>query len=521
MNCEILLGIDIGGTNIRACLFSCEGEQVYMYSQPTMPAYVKWDDPTRQDIALDGEILWQIVCQVCKNVGNFINENGLILRGAAVAGVGCSTVCLDQNNKPMFPIYRSFTGSDTLFQQYFDELGPKKYYEITGYPLEKINLAFSLANFQIESPKRYAQIDAILSVSDFINFKLCGERNWEYSTSTSFSIWDHRSDSWWRKFLNDQELDENLFGNPVWSGTKIGVINTKAAENTHLPLGTPIVSGGHDYLCAALAAGCIKEDSFLNIIGTYEIVASFHASPETRKFTEYHRTFIDKHVIPHLYSFSTERVGSVQLDWVSNLIFSNGQSNESNWDAIYDEINQLPDPFSHTNEIFVPYVLGKLFPSQIHYVRGGYLGVSADSTPASLLRATIEAICFESKKMIGFQSEIFGSFDQVIAVGGATQSDFWIQTKANILNKLIKVPQIIETTAYGAALLAGIGAGVYKNADEAIKVSSNQPMKEFTPQSELNKIYEEIFHTVYIPLTKMSEKMDLTIEEISRKYYDQ
>ena len=170
---EILLGIDIGGTNIRAGLFSSKGEQVYMHSLPTLPAYVNWDDPTKQDIALDGEIIWRIVCQVCQKIGNYLIENKLVLRGIAVAGVGCSTVCVDQSNKPLFPIYRYFTGSDLYYRQYVEMLGKKKYFEITGYPLEKINLAFSLANLKNEHPKKYAQIDAVLSVSDFINLKMC------------------------------------------------------------------------------------------------------------------------------------------------------------------------------------------------------------------------------------------------------------------------------------------------------------------------------------------------------------
>ena len=189
-----------------------------------------------------------------------------------------------------------------------------------------------------------------------------------------------------------------LFENPVWGGTKIGVLHAAASKSTNLPLGTPIVSGGHDYLCAALAAGSIKEGSLLNVIGTYEIAASFHASPETRKFTDNHRTFIDMHVIPHLYSFSTERIGSIQFDWVSNLIHTEGRSDETNWGVIYDKIDQLPAPFCRTKELFVPYILGKLFPNQKAHVRGGYLGVSGDSTPASLLRAAIEAICFEFKE---------------------------------------------------------------------------------------------------------------------------
>ena len=123
---EILLGIDIGGTNIRAGLFSSKGEQVYMHSLPTLPAYVNWDDPARQDIALDGEILWRIVCQVCQKIGNYLIENKLVLRGIAVAGVGCSTVCVDQSNKPLFPIYRYFTGSDLILSTICRNIGSKK-----------------------------------------------------------------------------------------------------------------------------------------------------------------------------------------------------------------------------------------------------------------------------------------------------------------------------------------------------------------------------------------------------------
>jgi sugar (pentulose or hexulose) kinase len=521
MTDELLLGIDIGGTNIRAVLFSSTGEQIFRHAMPTAPAYVQWDDPTKPDIALDGELLWQIVSQVCLEIGNYIHENSLILRGIAVAGVGCSTVCVDQNDQVLFPIYRYFTGGDQVYQQYVELLGAETYYEITGYPLEQINLAFSLAHFKNDYPHKYAQIEAVLSVSDFINLKLCGERSWENSTATSLGFWDHRNNSWWEQFLNHQELDANQFGEPVWGGTKIGVLRSSAAESTNLPLGTPIVSGGHDYLCAALAAGCIQKNSLLNIIGTYEIVASFHDVPQTGKFTRGHRTFMDKHVVPNLYSFSTERVGSIQFDWVRDLIAPHKQLSEKNWAVIYNEIKQLPAPFQHTKEIFIPYVLGQLFPHHKPYVKGGFVGVSEASTAAALLRAAIEAMCFESKRMVNFHTDLFSGFDQIVAVGGASRSDDWLQIKANILNTTIQTPNIVETTAFGAALLAGIGTGVYQNATEAVKIAANQSMREFTPQPEVVQLYADVYQQVYLPLTQFTAQIDFQMEEISKKYYDQ
>jgi xylulokinase len=142
---------------------------------------------------------------------------------------------------------------------------------------------------------------------------------------------------------------------------------------------------------------------------------------------------------------------------------------------------------------------------------GAYIGLSNAVTKADMIRATIEGLDYQFRQMVeALEGALSISPSRILAVGGATKNEFWMQNKADVCNKVIEVPKVYEATPLGAAMLAGIGTGVYSSESEAIK-SVRKEGELYEPDKELSKkygeFYNEIFKDMYLALKDVNHKI--------------
>jgi len=129
--------------------------------------------------------------------------------------------------------------------------------------------------------------------------------------------------------------------------------------------------------------------------------------------------------------------------------------------------------------------------------KGSYLGLTYRTDRVSLLKATIEGLCYQAREMLEAQKKVAAPDFVLRMVGGGTKSQTWLQAKADILNIPIHVPNIKEATALGAAMLAGVGAGVYESYDDAMKTIQKLGEMVYTPRKNIVEAYDKIYHTRY------------------------
>ncbi|GAG05030.1 unnamed protein product, partial [marine sediment metagenome] len=158
--------------------------------------------------------------------------------------------------------------------------------------------------------------------------------------------------------------------------------------------------------------------------------------------------------------------------------------------------------------IWFPHLRGTLADSTS---RGALIGITSSHRKEHILRAVIEGLCYELRSTIESYEELLGlKIDRIVAVGGATESDFWLQTKADITGRTIEVPSILEATSLGAAILAAIGVGIYKDYYEATD-KIYKVRKEFKPHPERSKKYDSYYQNIYKMIYPLLRQLNIRI----------
>ena len=476
---DVLLGVDVGTTNIKCIAIEPDGRCIKVASVPTIE-YGLMEDANR---------MFAGVCKVIHVVLRALPSDSVI-RGIAASSVGCGAYCLNHKDEQIYP---KKSKKDFLI---------KDCIAVTGYPPGYQNAGYQL----LAAADDCQEVAKVLSVADYIAYRLSGKFGRDVSTAGSMSMYDRRKNIWWDDFKKATGLTDQVLGKVYYSGTRIGRITVEAMRLTGIPKGVSVVLGGHDYLCAAFALGCVEEGNVLNMLGTYEIVSSFSAKPMT--YPPEVQAFSDCHCYPHRYSLTCETMAGGQMEWLRSTL--PGGEKRDFWNDIYWKIDALSPSHEAKNrkEIYIPRTFGEYFPTQNIDGRGGFIGLSPESTPASLMAAAIEGLCMYSREMVEFVAS--GKPHDITVTGGGSRSDFWLQTKADVLSCFLSVPEVVEASATGAALLAGVGSGIYANHEEAADVYRNVPQKIVEPNPKRVQIFEQVYHEIYKPMLEMTLKYDKT-----------
>jgi sugar (pentulose or hexulose) kinase len=505
---DVLLGIDIGSTTIRCCIFDTRARQLDEVSRSTKNVHLIEGQQAYR--AWGADQVWMLILDIMQEISSITKAQRYHPLGVAISSVGCSSVILDKLGNPLFPIISHKSGVSHLLQKYKYLYDDVSFQRVTGYPLESTSTAFILSLLKEQNPSEYARIDSILPVSNYISYKLTGEKFSDHSIAASYALWDHNQNCFWDMMLTDLELNSKVFGTIVNGGGYIGKTTPGITSLIDFPQAISVFSGGHDYLCAALAVGCIKPGSIFNIEGTFEITATFHPFPLHKSKLDHTRSIIDVHVVPHAYSLMTERIGSGQIEWLRNLLYSSDRDQKSqitsDWDSIVTEMQQLEDK-GLREEVFIPYLFGELFPIYNRDVNGGILGLGRSSTRASIMRAAIFSHCYESKQMIDYHKKyIEGNIGHMISVGGITRNKYWMQKKADIIGMPIVAPEIREASALGAAMLAGLGAGIYDDYQQLGEIVHGNGFVTYEPDISKSERYFEYYQQKYLPALKFASR---------------
>jgi xylulokinase len=487
---DLLMGIDVGTTNVRCALYDLDAQFVTLASQPTSVAY-------RLGGQLDADALWAITAETCAEAVAAAREHTEIrVRGAAVASIGCVPVLLDEAAIPYAPVVADEARFAACMEQ-AASTSPAEFSAITGYPLDVLNAAFLVAALS-QADKARARF--VLSVADWIAFKLTGTIAHDYSTALSYALWDYRIGSWWAEYLEGIGLDPAIFGVPMDSGQPIGTFCAAAAEQIGLPRTTPVFTGGHDYLTAALAADLHPGAEVLNVTGTIEIMASVRETLDGMPRDGAVRAMRDRHVVSGQSSYMIEALGAGHVEWFRSAVLAQPGAESPTLGPYFAALETLPPAYAATRELFIPFPYGGSLPASETRKTGAFLGVGPTSSGLTLFRSMIEGLCFQARQMLEQQRNVLGSGGVVVkSVGGGSRSAAWVQIKANVLGMPIHVPRILEASALGAALLAGVGAGVYGGFEEAGAAAAALGVDVIHPMNDQSERYVAVFREAYLP----------------------
>ena len=270
-----------------------------------------------------------------------------------------------------------------------------------------------------------------------------------------------------------------------------------------------VVLGGHDHICGTLPVGVFQPGAVLDVTGTWEIVSITTGQPILKDELRQAGMTVQAHVAPGMHTIWGSNVAGEMVEWYRNQLadFSEVGKN-ADWVELMGEAEAAP-PGSR-GVMFLPHMSAASCPMVDPQSMGAFVGLTPRATRGDLLRAIIEGLDYQFFHIVtAMERAMGGGLERFIAVGGATRNDFWMQNKADIAGRTIEVPAVEEASPLGAAMLAGIGVGLYDNVEQACRRVYRQGAT-FQPDAARAKDYQrwfKIYQELYPAIAPVSHQL--------------
>ncbi|EAM4261248.1 carbohydrate kinase [Salmonella enterica] len=472
------LGIDCGGTYLKAGLYDAEGHEhgIHRQSLQTLSPFPGYAER-------DMHQLWQ---QCVATIAGLLKQTGVSggqIKGIGISAQGKGLFLLDKQNRPLG---NSILSSDrralNIVERWQQDGIPQKLYPVTRQTLWTGHPASLLRWIKEHEPQRYAHIGCVMMAHDYLRWRLtdvkgCEESN--ISESNLYNMTTGRYDSRLTQWLGISEIDHAL-PPVVGSAETGGKISEEAAAITGLAAGTPVVGGLFDVVSTALCAGIDDEFTLNAVMGTWAVtsgIARGLREHEAHPYV-YGRYVNDGQYIVH----EASPTSSGNLEWFT-----------AQWgDLSFDEINRAIAslPKAGSDLFFLPFLYGSNAGLEM---TSGFYGMQALHTRAHLLQALYEGVVFSHMTHLNRMRERFTEVRTLRVTGGPAHSDVWMQMLADVSGLRIELPQVEETGCFGAALAARVGTGVYRSFSEAQRALEH-PIRTLLPDMTAHARYQRKYH---------------------------
>ena len=484
-----LLSIDVGTTHCKVGLFALDGTCRQAASLPT---------PVRSAAGrafIPPDALWAAIAGA-------LAELHCAARGLEVAGIGIASTAesgLLVNRTDGAPLSVIFPWFDTAPSDQAERLkqagdARERFLASGVYPSFKSSLA------KILWVKQHLELNLApavwLSVADWAAFQLTGSFQTDFSLAGrtyAFRIYEKEWDAPWLKTFG---LSPDLFPPARPSTQPAGRLSAVRAAQLDLPAGIPVCIAGHDHICAALAAGALHPGVVLDSMGTAEALVG--AFPERPLTPADHRSgfSIGCHTAPgRFYWIGGLSTSGGALEWLRKLVSTEGLS-------YADLAALLAGASSDPGEIlFFPYLAGAGSPHTDQGMRAAFVGLRLGHSLGDLVKAVLEGTAFEVELMRRQAEALTAApIQRLVVTGGGVRNPRWLQIKADVSGCPYSLAQTSEAVLLGAALIGGIGAGLYPDVEAALEAISRPPESVYRPDPTRHAGYTARFEQGYLPL---------------------
>jgi xylulokinase len=444
---DAVLGVDVGTGSLKAGLFDLDGKPLGIERAGYGPFSVLAN--AREQNPRDW---WTALAATCRRL---LDQAPPATRVLAV-GVGGQAPTLVPTDADLQPTHRAITWLDPRTAPDAERL-----YARLGEPVPVWGSWPAQAVWFVGNcPQEMRRTRWLLGCPDYVVSRLIGRPVALLSLSTAE--------------LDAGDLDGTLFP-PAWTpGAIAGEICQAAAEEIHLPAGTPVVGGHIDGLLGVLGSGVRQPgDACINsgTSGTFSVVC--------RPPLGY--PMFGVHV-----AGTASNASGVALDWFA--------ANISHTESTYAELlaSAASVPPGALGLLFLPHLAGDRGAQSDANARGAWVGLTFAHDRRHLLRSLLEGVAFSFRSMQDWLEGTGAEVGDVRCVGGQAQSDVWNQIKADVLNRLLLVPEVVEAPVVGAAVLAAVGIGVYAEPWQAAQ-NMVHIRRRFEPQPQSAALYSELF----------------------------
>jgi len=508
---DLLVGIDLGSTSLKAVVYDLDGNSVASGTRPTERFHPNPDHP--EWTVWQPEQIWQGTAAAIQDAVARL-EDPRRIRAASVTGMGMDGVPVDEKGRWLYP-FISWHDPRTVPQlEWFRKtIGVPKVFSIGGNPLWAINSVLRILWVKENEPEIYRRTATWLLIEDFLNFMLCGRRVTDYSMASCTALFDQRRRAWSAELLSLSGVDPHLLPEVKPSATRIGEVSAEAAAATGLPAGTPVILGGHDHICGTLPVGAFKPGIVLDVVGTWESVLAAIDAPKLTEPVRAAGLTIQSHVARGMYAAWGATPAAESLEWFRKNFGFEAKAKAAagggtDWDHLMAGAEASP-PGSR-GVLFLPHLSAAGCPVQDDHSLGAFVGLSTRTDQGDMLRSIIEGLDYQFLDIVcAMEAGLERRLDRFVAVGGGVRNAFWMQNKADVVGRPVTVPEIEEATPLGAAILAGIGVGLFRDEQEAFDRVA-RPGRTYEPHPARASRYAEwfsIYKQLYPALAGISHRL--------------
>lgn len=504
---RLLLGIDLGTSACKIAVFDFEGRVIANHTSFYHTFY-----PYKGYVEQDAAEWWKAVCE---GIQSILHKNNIIPDEIAGIGVdGTSWACLpvDREGNPLYRVMLWLDRRARLqAEQIKERLGEERLIALSGNPVDAAYIVPKMLWLKQNEPDVYRKTHKFLQSNAFIVYKLTGEFSQDYSQGYGFHFFDISKGCWNEKVAEELGICLELMAPLFYSHEVVGTVTRRAAEETGLIPGIPVVAGGLDAACCTLGAGVVKPGQAQEQGGQ-----AGGMSIQIDRPVIHPKLILGYHVIPNQWLLQGGTVGGsgtlrwfVDQFWFSKYSDTNNECEKNNiFEIMSQEASRIPP--GSDGFIFLPYMAGERSPIWDTKARGVFFGLSYDKTRAHMVRAIMEGVGFSLLHNLKTAEEVGVYTTELKSVGGAANSLVWTQIKSDITGKIIYVPSSDYASALGAAILAGVGTGIYKSFEEAVKKTVNirRIHKPDQRNYEIYKGYYELYLELYQNLKECFVKLD-------------
>src|SRR5258706_1899963 len=316
-------------------------------------------------------------------------------------------------------------------------------------------------------------------------------------------LFDLKSRNWSAEILEALDIDPAWMP-PTFEGPEFtGRVTAEAASATGLKAGTPVAAGGGDRSAQAIGVGAVEPGVVALTLGTSGVVFATTASPLVEPEGRLHAFC---HAVPGIWHFMGVMLSAAgSLQWYHDTLAST-----MNFEDLLKEAESVPAGSEGLQ--FLPYLSGERTPHPDPLARGAFVGLTVRHGRGHMTRAVLEGVSFGLKDSFTLiQNAGMGAIKQVRASGGGTKSGLWQQILASVLDAELVTVNTTEGAAYGAALLAGVGAGAWSDVPGACKAvikTTGSTVPDPRQTEAYHKAYQ-LYRELYPALKSSFEKMGL------------
>jgi xylulokinase len=479
------LGIDVGTGGTRALIIDENGKIAGSATEehaPFLSPEIGWAEQQPED--------WWRACGIA--VQNALKNSGIT--GDQIACVGFSgqmhgAVMLDAADAVVRPaLIWCDVRTEKQCRDLTEKIGAERLIQLTCNP--------ALPNFTItkflwvreHEPENWQKVRSVMLPKDYVRFRMTGERAIDVADASGTLLLDVSKRSWSQEVLEAAEMDSSMLPALYESQEVCGKVSAAGALATGLKAGTPVVAGAGDQAAGATGMGVVVPGAVSATIGTSGVVFAATDRPALDSKGRLH-TFC--HAVPERWHvMGVTQAAGLSLRWFRDQFGAGPEDGRDPYERLTEEAARVPA--GSEGLLWAPYLMGERTPHLDPNARGALIGLTASHTRGHVIRAILEGIAFSLKDTFTLFREMNVPVTRIRLGGGGARSALWRQIQADVYGQEVEIVATEEGAAYGAAILAGVGAGKWHSVDTACN-EIVRTEKRIEPQSEATKLMQECY----------------------------